>query len=74
MHKPSPTTCSYCGSTKIVVGVRLSQTAEVGGIGLSYKALGPFMGTERVVADLCDECGTLNRLYVKEVGKRWSQS
>ena len=38
---------------------------------MSYKTALVLTGTEPLVADLCDRCGTVARLYVKEVGKRW---
>lgn len=63
--------CSHCGSDRIVRGVRLGQEAEAGSVGLSYQSVLILTGTEPLVADLCDECGTVARLYVRKVGKRW---
>jgi hypothetical protein len=71
MTQPTEPTCSHCGSTKIIHGVRVGKTAEVGNIGLSFRTAVVLTGTEPLVADLCDSCGTVVRLYVQEVGKRW---
>ena len=40
--------CPHCGGTEVSHGIELSQTAEVGNIGLSYKAAGIFRGTDFV--------------------------
>lgn len=64
-------TCPYCGSTKIVRAVRIGKTAEAGDVGLSYRTALILVGTEPLVSDLCDSCGTVLRLYVRDVGKRW---
>ena len=71
MPQPAETTCSHCGGTTIVRAVRVGKAADVGDIGLSFKTALVLTGTEPLVADLCDSCGTVVRLYVKEVGKRW---
>lgn len=63
--------CSHCSSTKIVRAVRVGQTAEAGGIGLLFKTARILTGTQPLVADLCDSCGTVIRLYVKDAGKSW---
>lgn len=52
-------------------GVRVDQTADAGRIGLAYKTKFVLGGTEPFYADVCDECGTVARLYVKETGKKW---
>jgi hypothetical protein len=67
-------TCGECGSTDIVTGVPISQTAESGHIGLSYKALGFLRGSAQLYADVCRSCGTVARLYVREPDKPWIQS
>ena len=64
-------TCPQCGSKEIVEGIPLNQTAEAGNIGLSYRAWGPFRGTAPLFADLCQRCGTVVRLFVREPDKRW---
>lgn len=64
-------TCSECGSTDIVTGIAVSKTAESGHIGLSYRALAILRGTEQLYADLCQHCGTVARLYVRESNQPW---
>ena len=63
--------CPHCGGSDLAMGVKLSQTAEVGSIGLSYKANALFYGTAPLYADLCRTCGTVTRLFVRETDKRW---
>jgi len=66
--------CAECKSTDFVAGVAVSQSAEAGHIGLSYKAFGFLRGTAKLYADLCRHCGTVARLYVRETDKPWIQS
>ncbi|NLT21869.1 MAG: hypothetical protein GXX82_02350 [Syntrophorhabdus sp.] len=63
--------CPHCGGGNIVVGVRVDQTADAGRIGLAYKTKFVLGGTEPFYADVCDDCGTITRIYVKETGKNW---
>ncbi len=63
--------CQYCGGTAFVHAVRLSQPAEAGDIGLQYKRAMIFINTETLYADLCTECGTIVRFFVKETNRQW---
>jgi hypothetical protein len=63
--------CRHCGSQKIVRHVRLDQTADAGRIGLPYKARLHIRVVETLFADLCDACGTVQRLYVDHTGRPW---
>jgi len=63
--------CPHCGGGNIVGGVRVDQTADAGRIGLAYKTKFVVIGTEPFYADVCDDCGTVARFYVKEKGKNW---
>ena len=63
--------CPHCGGSNIVGGVRVDQMADAGRIGLSYKTKLAFIFTEAFYANVCDDCGTITRLYVKETGKKW---
>ena len=70
-------TCPECGSTNVVQGVRVGHTAEAGRVGLSYHTkllVLPIVGTEPLLADVCDGCGLIVRLYVQSVGKPWVQN
>lgn len=65
--------CPHCGGTEIAAGLQVNQNAEVGTIGLAYKAAKIFVGTEPLRADLCLNCGTVARLFVIETKHQWIQ-
>ncbi len=66
-------TCIYCGSDKLVTGINIKMSAEVNRIGLSHrsKLLSMLRGVEPVYADLCKECGSITRLWVKNTEQYW---
>ena len=63
--------CSHCGGRDLASGIRVSLTAEVGNVGLSYKDGLLMIGTEPMRAEVCTACGTIRRLYVENVNHRW---
>ena len=63
--------CPHCGGSNIVAGVRVDQTADAGRIGLAYKTKFFVTATEPFYADICDDCGTVVRLYVKTAKQKW---
>jgi hypothetical protein len=63
--------CPYCGGSEIVANIRISQTAEVGKIGLSFKTAMILVGTEPILADLCSGCGSVTRFHVKNTDRKW---
>ena len=63
--------CPECGSTDIAEGVGVSKTAESGKIGLSYKSMAILRGTSPLHADLCRQCGTVIRFFVRETDQPW---
>ena len=63
--------CPDCGSGDVVSGISVRQTAEASDIGLNYKALGILRGTVPMYADLCRQCGTIVRFFVREKDKPW---
>jgi uncharacterized OB-fold protein len=65
--------CPYCGSNDIATGLKFNLNAEVGPLGLSYKAVAFFRGTEQLHADLCRACGTVVRTYVTNTKRNWVQ-
>jgi hypothetical protein len=65
--------CPYCGSSDLALGLKANQNAEVGTIGLAYKAAKIFVGTELLRADLCLSCGSVVRFFVKESKRNWIQ-
>ncbi len=63
--------CPRCGGNNITAGVRVNQTADAGTVGLSYKTKFVIMGTERLYADICSDCGTVVRFFVKNPARQW---
>jgi hypothetical protein len=70
--------CWYCGSEDLTRRVEVSQSREVGRIGLAYLGAGLLgiraVGTEPLLATLCNECGTVVRLWVEDTGRDWSRA
>ena len=65
--------CPYCGSDNIEMGVAWGKSTETGNVGLKYKA-GIFVGVTQVYSDLCVNCGTLLRTYIKDsTPRKWSK-
>lgn len=65
--------CPNCGGGDLVTDLELNQTAEVGKIGLPYRAARIFVATEPLRVDLCRACGTVVRLFVRNTGRKWVQ-
>ena len=63
--------CIYCNSTNIQSGVEVGQSAEVGTLGLKYHTKFLVLGVEAFYADLCKDCGSITRLYLKNVNRNW---
>lgn len=63
--------CPYCGSANLARRVEVNQTAEAGRIGLGYHTRFLLIGTESLLADLCDECGSVVRLFVEVPARKW---
>jgi hypothetical protein len=76
--RPRPA-CPHCGGTDLARGVKLGPFGDVGTLGPSYKGssiLGgavTFLGTEPLYLDLCRECGTVTRLYVRNADRDWRE-
>ena len=66
--------CPFCGSERIATDIAWGKTAETGNVGLKYKT-GGFLGAVgvvRVYSDLCLDCRTIIRSYIKEdTDKEW---
>lgn len=62
--------CPYCGGSNIEKGIKWTMQAQAGNVGLSFTA-GFLGGTEAVYSDLCLDCGTIVRSYVREPNKKW---
>lgn len=64
--------CPYCGSERIEFGVAWGKSAESGNVGLKYTNV--FTGVVQVYSDLCLNCGSILRTYIKEdTNKNWSK-
>lgn len=69
--------CPYCGGEKIEFGVAWGKSAETGNVGLKYTSGGMFglTGVVQVYSDLCLECKSILRTYIKEdTNKNWSHN
>jgi len=65
--------CPYCGSENIEIGVAWGKATEKGNVGLKYQN-GLLAGVVQVYSDLCLDCGSLLRTYVKDIRPRqWSK-
>jgi len=65
-------TCPECGSADIVKSIGIAKMTEAGSIGLGHNTDYFVKATEPLVVDLCRNCGTVVRLYVKKADKRWT--
>lgn len=66
-------TCQECGGTDIVKSIGISKMTEAGSIGLGHNTDYFVKASEPLVVDLCRNCGTVVRLYVKNADKRWNK-
>lgn len=64
-------TCIYCGGHNIKKGINVAMSAEVNKIGLKYITLSVFRAVEPLYADLCEECGSVTRFWVKDTKRNW---
>jgi len=55
----------------MLLGIKVVKSVDTGWVGFFYKAAGPFVGTEPLLADLCQNCGTVARFWVKNSRRRW---
>ncbi len=63
--------CPECGGTDIAKSIGIAKMTEAGSIGLGYNTDYFVKASEPLVVDLCRTCGTVVRLYVKKMDKRW---
>lgn len=71
--------CSYCGGERIELGVAWGKATQTGNLGLKYRVGGSgvfaLTGVAQVYSDLCLDCGSVLRTYVKETtNKEWSHA
>jgi hypothetical protein len=75
--RPKLLTCWYCGSQDLTRGLELGMPGEAGKVGITFEATGKFLGIsllgkEPLSVTLCNECGTVVRLSVKDSERNWS--
>lgn len=58
--------CPYCHSENIETGIAWGKANETANVGLKYTRGGMFSGVAQVYADLCRDCKSLIRMYIKE--------
>jgi transcription elongation factor Elf1 len=64
--------CPECGGTNISKSIGIAKMTEAGAIGLGHNTDYFVKATEPLAADLCRNCGTVVRLYVKKADRRWA--
>lgn len=65
--------CPYCGNERIETGIAWGKSAEAGNVGLKYSR-GFLVGVTQVYSDLCLDCGTIVRSYIKDTtDRKWSK-
>ncbi|MBQ7060807.1 MAG: hypothetical protein IJM85_03390 [Clostridia bacterium] len=65
--------CPYCGSEHIEEGIAWGKTIDTGCVGLKYTRGTLWMGIAQAYSDLCLDCKSIIRTYIKEsVDKDWS--
>jgi hypothetical protein len=70
-------TCWYCGSEDLSRELQLGLQGEPGSVGITFEATRKFLGVallgkEPLHVTLCNECGTVVRLSVKNAERNWS--
>ena len=64
--------CSYCGSNSFAANVMVSSSKNVA-TGLMYRKIRILADFEALLADVCQECGTVNRFHVQTRDRDWLQ-
>ena len=64
--------CPYCGSECIETEIAWGKSNETGNVGLKYAGFLGSIGVAQAYSDLCLECKTIIRTYIKEdTDKNW---
>lgn len=65
--------CPYCGNERIEAGVAWGKATEAGNVGLKFSK-GFLVGVTQVYSDLCLDCGTIVRSYIKDTtDRKWNK-
>ena len=70
--------CPYCGSENIKCGIKWAKEVDSGKVGLKYISSGgriiSTVGVAEAYSDLCLDCKTIVRTYIKEdTNKKWCE-
>ncbi|MBE6016929.1 MAG: hypothetical protein E7233_04865 [Lachnospiraceae bacterium] len=67
--------CPYCGSERIETEIAWGKSVDTGNVGLQYrsgKGILSLTGIAEAYSDLCMDCGSIIRTYIKEdTDKSW---
>lgn len=63
--------CQHCGSARIEKGIRSNISNEASHYGLAYQGKFKLWFTEPFLFDICSDCGTVHRMYVKNTEHKW---
>ena len=61
--------CIYCGSENLEKEMKIRGSKDIGNIHFQYSMMG--MEKEDILVDLCKNCGTISRFYVKNANRDW---
>lgn len=64
--------CIYCGSENLEKGIRASSDDSYK-LGLRYRKMFISVGFEEIYADLCKDCGSISRFYVRDTNREWER-
>jgi hypothetical protein len=68
---PQARTCTFCGSPNIVEELIVKASVDHEMVGLVYRTIGFLTSTEPLFADLCSDCGTISRFFVRNTDRNW---
>ena len=64
--------CPYCGSSRVETGITWGLSVNTGDVGLRYNDGYMGEGIAQTYSDLCLDCKTILRTYIKEdTDKNW---
>jgi hypothetical protein len=63
--------CAHCGSSDFHRGIPIAGFVNAGRGDVSLSVKDWFRYHERLLCDLCKQCGTVNRLYVQNANRNW---
>lgn len=61
--------CIYCGSENLEKELTIKGSKGIGNLHFQFSMLG--MSSEEILSDLCKDCGSITRFYVKSTDRDW---